>query len=159
MFYKVYPGNNAVHDVKDIVSICLKYKVQLVVGDAGEGALPNSVLREGLGMHRVTQAQYGSQASPITWNNTDRYTVDRTTVIDNYMLLLKRKGVVYGPREQMQTAINDVLNVFEEVTASGKKVWRHSPQLPDDCLHAQIFGWLAWKIVSMDMKFYQPGKT
>ena len=154
LFYKVYPGSNAVHDVKDIVALCLAYRVQLVVGDAGEGALPNSVLREGLGAHRVTQAQYGGHPKPMMWNGTDRFLVDRSTLIDNYMLLLKRRGVSYGPLPQMQTAINDVLNVFEEVTASGKKVWRHSPQLPDDCLHAQVFGWFAWKILSSDFKFY-----
>lgn len=154
LFYKVYPGSNAVHDVKDIVETCLRFSVQLVVGDAGEGALPNSVLREGLGMHRVTQVQYGSHPKPLSWNGTDRFLADRSTLIDNFMLLLKRKGAVYGPQAQMQTAISDVLNVYEEVTVSGKKVWRHSPQLPDDCLHAQIFGWLAWKILSSDMRFY-----
>lgn len=154
LFYKVYPGNNAVHDVKDIVDVCTRFKVQLVVGDAGEGALPNSVLRESLGAHRVTQVQYAGQAKPLVWNGADRYLADRTTMIDNFMLMLKRKSVVYGPLMRMQTAINDVLNVFEEVTTTGKKVWRHSPQLPDDCLHAQIFGWIAWKILSGDTKFY-----
>jgi len=153
--YKVYPGSNAVHDVKDIVDICTRFGVSLVIGDAGEGMLPNSMLREGLGTHRVTQVQYGSHPKPISWNGVDRYLVDRSTLIDNYMLLMKRGGVVFGPPGEMQVAVNDVLNVYEEVTVSGKKVWRHSPQLPDDCLHGQVFGWLAWKILSSDMRFYQ----
>jgi len=154
LYHKVYPGNNAVYDVKEIIATCSDYNVELVIGDAGEGSLANSVLREGLGMHRVTQCQYAAQAKPINWNGVDRYICDRTTLIDNYMLLMKRQGVEFGPVGQYQAAIQDILNVYEEVTISGKKIWRHSPQLPDDCLHGGVFGWLAWKILSSDMSFY-----
>jgi hypothetical protein len=55
----------------------------------------------------------------------------------------------------MATAIADILNEYEDVTQMGKKVWRHSPQKPDDCLHAGLFGWLAAKIILQDLKFYQ----
>ena len=155
LYYRVYPGNNAVVDVKDVIDVCHRYSVSMVVGDAGEGALPNSMLREALGTHRVMAVQYGAFAKALSWNGSDRYHIDRTTMIDNYMMYLKRESVVYPPYEQMTAPIQDILNVYEEVTTSGKKVWRHSPQLPDDCLHAQLFGWLALKIVTTDLKFYQ----
>jgi len=135
--------------------VCQRYSLGMVVGDAGEGALPNSMLRESLGTHRVMAVQYGAFAKALSWNGSDRYHIDRTTMIDNYMMYLKREAAVYPPYEQTQTPIQDILNVYEEVTTSGKKVWRHSPQLPDDCLHAQLFGWLALKIVTTDLKFYQ----
>lgn len=154
LYYRIYPGNNAVMDVDHIAQTCAAYNVALVIGDAGEGALPNSTLRDRLGAHRVTAVQYGSQSQPMKWNGTDRYTADRTTLIDNYMMLLKRAAAVYPPRDEVREPIKDILNVYEEVTTSGKKIWRHSPQLPDDCLHAQLFGWLAWKIVMQDLKFY-----
>lgn len=154
LYYKIYPGNNPVDDVKDIAAACNRYQCALVVGDAGEGALANATLREALGMHRVTMVQYGSFNKPTNWNGIDRYHVDRTTLIDNYLMMLKRKGAVYGPYEQMKPSIDDVLNEYEEVTTSGKKVWRHSPNLTDDALHAQLFGWLAWKIIFADLRFY-----
>ena len=153
LYYRVYPGNNAVTDVDDIARICQTYSVALVIGDAGEGALPNATLRDRLGAHRVTMVQYGAQAQPMKWN-IDRYLADRTTLIDNYLMFLKRKAAAFPPREEAREAIKDILNVYEEVTISGRKVWRHSPQLPDDCLHAQIFGWVAYKIVMQDLKFY-----
>jgi hypothetical protein len=155
LYYRIYPGNNAVVDVKDIIDICLKYSVAMVVGDAGEGALPNSMLKEALGAHRMVPVQYGSFSKAMAWNGSDRYHIDRTTMIDNYMMYLKRGAAVYPPVDQMTQPIQDILNVYEEVTTSGKKVWRHSPQLPDDCLHAQLFGWLAYKIAATDLKFYQ----
>lgn len=154
LYYRIYPGNNAVVDVEDIALTCQRYAVGMVIGDAGEGALPNSTLRARLGAHRVTMVQYGAQREPMKWNGIDRYLADRTTIIDNYLMFLKRQAVSYPPKEQAREAIKDILNVFEEVTVAGRKVWRHSPQLPDDCLHAQIFGWIAYKIVMGDLKFY-----
>jgi hypothetical protein len=154
LYFRIYPGNNAVVDVEDIARVCQNYNVAMVIGDAGEGALPNATLRERLGAHRVTMVQYGAQAQPIKWNGMDRYLADRTTLIDNYLMFLKRQAAVYPPREEAREPIKDILNVYEEVTTSGRKVWRHSPQLPDDCLHAQLFGWFAHKIVMNDLKFY-----
>jgi len=154
LYYRIYPGNNAVTDVEDIARICQQYSVAMVIGDAGEGALPNATLRDRLGAHRVTMVQYGALGQPIKWNGLDRYLSDRTTLIDNYLMCLKRGYVVFPPREESREPIKDILNVYEEVTTAGKKVWRHSPQLPDDCLHAQLFAWFASKIHLNDLKFY-----
>jgi hypothetical protein len=154
MFYKIFPGNNPVQDVDAIVHYCLAYNVAMVVGDAGEGALANATLREKLGMHRAVQVQYGSQAKPMQWNGVDRYMADRTTLIDNFIMIMKRQGVILPPKEQVRDPIKDILNEYEEVTTAGKKVWRHSPSLPDDSLHAMLFGWVAFKIIMGDLKFY-----
>lgn len=155
LYYKVFPGHNPVNIVKDIGLSCKKYRVQLVVGDAGEGHLANDLLRSEIGVHRVQQAQYGSQKKAMTWNGVDRFTLDRTIILDNYFMLLKREGVEFANLEVMKVAIEDILNEFEEVTHTGRKVWRHSPQKPDDCLHAGVFGWLALKIQQNDLLFYQ----
>ena len=155
IFYKVYPGINPVHIIDEIALICSQYHVQLVIGDAGEGHLANNQLRSKLGYHRVHQVQYGAQKEAFKWNTVDRFMADRTTLIDNYFLLLKNKGVEFLNAEESKTAIEDILNEYEEVTPAGKKVWRHSPQKPDDCLHAGLFGWLAYKVSQNDLKFYQ----
>lgn len=155
LFYKVYPGINPVHIIKEIALICSHYRVALVIGDAGEGFTSNNELRTLLGEHRVHQVQYGTQSQALKWNGQDRYLADRTTLIDNYFMFLKRKAVEFAQVEEMGTAITDILNEYEEITSLGRKVWRHSPQKPDDCLHAGLFGWIAFKIVQNDIKFYQ----
>jgi hypothetical protein len=127
----------------------------MVVGDAGEGHVANETLRSKIGYHHITQIQYGGTDKTIYFNGIDRYIANRTTLIDNYFLLLKRKGVEFGKEGPMRTAIDDILNVFEEVTSSGKKVWQHSAERPDDCLHAGLYGWIAYKIQANDLKFYQ----
>lgn len=154
-YYKVYPGTNPVHVVEEIANICSGYQVAMVIGDAGEGMLANSTLSSHLGPHRVHQVQYGAQTKALAWNGRDRYTADRTTLIDNFFMILKKGQLEFGPLHMMKVAIDDMLNVFEEVTTTGRKVWRHSPLRPDDCLHAAIFGWVACKIIQNDMRFYQ----
>ena len=153
--YKVYPGLNPVEAHEEIVRVCKAYNVKFVVGDAGEGALANDLMRKGLGHHRVTQVQYGSNKHALEFNNVDRYLGDRTTLIDNFFMFLKDKKASFGPLAEMKVAIDDMLNEYEEVTTLGKKVWRHFPQKPDDCLHAALLGWIAWKITSRDLRFWQ----
>lgn len=154
LYYRIYPGNNAVQDVEDIIRLLEDYNVQLVVGDAGEGALANSMVRNARGHHRATMVQYGGQKEPLKWNDQDRWMADRTTLIDSFLMELKQERVEYPPYETIKEPCQDILNVYEEVTMSGKKVWRHSPTLSDDCLHAQLFGWLAKKLILSDYRFY-----
>ena len=73
--------------------------------------------------------------------------------MDNYFMVLKRAGIEYPRLQYMREAISDILNIYEEVTTTGKKVWRHAPTQPDDAFHAQLFGWLAAKIIMMDLNF------
>ena len=155
MFYKVFPGTHPVETCQEIGKICNDYKVTLVVADAGEGHHANGELRKLLGAHRLMPLQYGSQAKALVYNGVDRYTGNRTTLIDNYLMLLKQGRAEFAAVEDMRVAITDILSEYEEVTITGNKVWRHSPQRPDDCLHAGLYGWLAWKITTSDLLFYQ----
>lgn len=155
LYYKVYPNGHPTGWIDDIVEVCNAWRVDLVCGDAGEGALANALLKQKLGESRVIQARYMALSKPIEWNpNTMCYHVDRTMLIDNYAMWLTQKRIVYGNILQMQVAIGDILNVYEEVTLQGRKVWRHSPTQPDDSLHSQVFAWIASMVLNGSMKFY-----
>lgn len=154
LFYKVFPNGHALGWVEEIVELCNAWAVEMVVGDAGEGAIGNSYLRAKLGDHRVTSIRYMSLSKPYEWNAPALvYHADRTTMIDNYARQLLHKQVIYPNLRQSQAAISDILNVYEEVTMQGRKVWRHSPTMPDDCLHAQLFGWFAWIVLTQNYRF------
>jgi len=161
MYYHVFDTNNPAQDVEEVAEICKKYNVAMAVGDAGVGAVGNSYLKRALGAHRVAQAQYGSLAKMIKWNKKDRYMVDRTGAIDTMMMNYKNGKVVFANARQMELAIDDILAEYEEVTQSGagKKIWVHSPLVPDDCLHAQVFGWLASEIALHRVDFYQESEN
>ena len=98
--------------------------------------------------------QYCSAASPLKWNGADRYMGDKTTLIDNYMMMIK-KGIVSYPRlSLMGLVFKDMLSLYEETTLSGKKIWTHSPVMPDDSFHAQVFCYVAQKVIKRDLSFY-----
>jgi len=154
MFYKIFPNGHAVGWIDEIAELCNAWGVTMVVGDAGEGALANAMLRAKLGDHRVLAVRYMALSKPVDWNpNAAVYHVDRTTLIDNFARFLLHKQAVYPMLPQAKPAIDDILNVYEEVTTQGRKVWRHSPTMPDDCLHAQLFGWFAWRVMNRDLQF------
>jgi hypothetical protein len=166
LYFKIYPDTNAISGgvVDHIVSQCVAYGVELIVGDAGVGALPNANLRERLGQHRALQMQYrgvlnssGNQR-PFYWNKIDRFIGDKTFLIDNFFMFLKRRGVIYPNIKSMALPIKDMLNVYEETTRQGRKVWTHAASQPDDCLHAQLFGWVAAKILALDPVFTYDSK-
>ena len=162
LYFKIYPEANPISGgvVDHICDMCERYNVQLAIGDAGAGALANSNVRERLGPQRMLQLQYKGSSSgnstasrPIFWNKIDRFIADRTFLIDNFLLYVKRGGVVFPNVKQMQPAIKDMLAVYEEETQQGKKVWRHGITEPDDALHAMIFGFAAAKFLTADPVF------
>ncbi len=154
LFYKIFPNGHAVGWIDEIVELCNAWGVSMICGDAGEGALANALLRQKLGDHRVVAVRYMALSKPVDWNpNAMAYHVDRTTLIDNFARFIMHKQVVFPRLPQIQPAFNDVLNVYEEVTLAGRKVWRHAPTAPDDCLHAMLFGWFAFRLLSRDLTF------
>jgi hypothetical protein len=154
LYFRIYPVTSPVSVVDDVVEVLRNHNVELVIGDRGEGKLPNDLLKQKLGPHRVHMLQYGAQARPLAWNDAGGfYSGDRTILMDNYFMVLKRQGVIYPRLQCMGVPISDILNIYEEVTNNGKKVWRHAPTHPDDSFHAQLMGWLAAKVLLMDLEF------
>lgn len=156
VYFKIFPGRNQAEDVREVASMIQLFRAQLVCADAGEGAVANALLREIIGEHRVYPVQYGAVSKLMHWNGTDRWHVDKTAFIDSFMLLLKRGGAEFPVYEQSEQAFTDILAEYEETTQNGmgKKVWRHSPQIPDDSLHAMIFGWVATRLLRGEFKLY-----
>lgn len=152
--YHIYQDTNPVDVVSNIAKTFSSLRVSLVIGDAGEGALANSLLMKELHGIPVFQLQYGSNPKALHWNGVDRYLADRTTLIDCFFYDVKQGKIEFLPEKQMGPAFDDILAVYEEVTPSGKKVWRHSPSVPDDCLHAAVFSWVACKVLTHDLTFY-----
>lgn len=165
-FFKVYPDEHPITGgiVEDILRLCQLFGVQLVLGDAGGGALANSYLQAGLGA-RAQQVQYEKGETkqngkpPLYWNKEDRFMASRTTMIDHYFAQLKNGRIRLAQAEQMRdtaggySVFSDMLSLYEETTKTGYRVWRKSAGVPDDATHAQVFGWIAANIVMNNATF------
>ena len=164
LYFKVFTEDNPNENVKEVAKIFGECGCQVVIGDAGGGAIANASLRDILGGHRMFQCQYGGGAGYdklIRWSKqSKRYLVNRTGAIDSFMLSLKNKELIFPHVRQMAVPIADIMNEYEEVTSQsghggGRKVWRHAPSAPDDCLHAMIYAWLGMKVLQGDLEFYE----
>lgn len=156
LYYKVFQTNNPVADVRAVAEIAARFKCVKVAGDAGGGAVANAMLAELLGTTRVMQIQYGANSSMLAWNNHDRYMADKTSAIDSMMLQFKTGQVFFPQLAFMKQAFEDILAEHEQITqsGSGRRIWSHSPLVPDDALHAAVFGWLASMVEEGRVEFY-----
>lgn len=155
LYYKIYDSEDPVASVEDVAAVCDRFGVRLVIGDQGEGSLANGMLAAKLGKHRVGKFRYGMFSKPVETDSvTGVFKLDKTTIIDNYFKFIKDKGVIFPDIVDSKPAFDDVMAEFSEVTHVGKKIWKHSMNRPDDCLHAMIGGWIAGKLLKRDLTFY-----
>lgn len=160
LHFRIFPIENPVNTQETILQTLRRFGVNLVVCDAGEGSLANAYLRKDLGHQRVIPVRYVSQKEMMVWDEVLHqgcYKVNRTGMIDNFALHLKNNGgknVVYPRKEECQALFADMLNVFEDVTRSGNKVWAKHSKMTDDALHSQVYAFMAMKIITGDLTWY-----
>ena len=81
--------------------------------------------------------------------------MDKTQAVDDFFTNLKIKGqFILPPFETFTEESEHLLAEYEVTGKSGKKLWTHSPSVPDDFLHAMIFGYNAFKMATGSLKFY-----
>jgi hypothetical protein len=150
LHHKIFPAGTApIEEVRQVTAIIQKFGPKLVMCDAGGGAVANSLLGESLPANVMFQVQLGALAKPLRWNQQDRYIADKTTLIDTFMLAVKRGEWVFPAERYCKVMFDDVLSEFEEVSEnSNRKLWRRSPLLPDDSLFS--LGFVMYALKTLD---------
>jgi hypothetical protein len=161
LYYKIFPGANPVDEVEEIEMIIKKYSMCKLIGcDAGEGNMSTEMLRKKFGPSKVFKVRYGAPKYHIRWDPEGKfYSVNKTWSIDSLMTSLQRKEFEFSKNtSSMDPAFTDMLAEFEHVTGQGYKIWKHSPNAPDDCLHALNFARLAIQILRQEVDLTSKGK-
>ncbi len=156
VYKRIFPRQDFVRTMEQIIIIANSFKVRLIGADAGEGALNNAYLADRLGANRVQPFRYGGFDLPARLS-VDKRTVylDKTQAVDDFFMNMKVKGqFVLPPYETFTEEAAHMLAEYEVTGKSGKKIWTHSPSVPDDFLHAMIFGYNAFKMAMGSLKFY-----
>lgn len=155
LYFKIFQSREPFRDVQEIADICSKLRVKMIGADAGVGAHANSFLREYFGENRVFAFQYGAFQRQFS-KGIDRVFIDRTSVIDSYMSMVKREELFFPHRDQCKVPFDDVMSMYTETTQQGRgrRVWTKSPAQSDDCLHAQLFGWVVADIAMGKLVLY-----
>lgn len=158
IFGKIYEAGEPSKHIENIAFYLHRFGVYMVFGDHGGGNFAMSQLRALTGQIRVVPVMYTDQSKPVNWDQAaGRYTVNRTAMIDAFLVDVKQGRVKTFNWEAFKPFAMDMLNVFEEVVGEergkGRRVWRHYPTKSDDSLHSMVFGWLACRVVSNMLDF------
>jgi len=155
VYSRIFPRQDMMRTIKEIVSIARMFKVTIVGADAGEGALNNAYMAEALGAHRVQPFRYGMFDLPVKLSQDKRTLyLDKTQAIDDFIMHFKKGQFILPPYETFQSETKHILAEYEVVSKTGRKIWTHPVNQPDDFLHAMVFGYNAYKKAIGLLKFY-----
>jgi hypothetical protein len=157
-YYTVFQGMGPLDILHYIQSLITKIKPLSVAADAGGGKVENSELLKTCFANRVKfyPIQWGSFDKVFQWNKVDKYLADKTTIFDSFFFTILDKNLIRLPNKNNKQLIAEFLAEHAETSssASGKKIWKRTPNKTDDLLHAAIFGWVGFKMTKGDFTLY-----
>ena len=138
-------GTDIMEQINQIIMMAQAYGADLICADFGVGYTNNQILRQQYG-GRVMEFQYVRQRAFLKWDApSKRYMLSRTASM-NILFMNMKAGLLYLPRfDDIEPFVKDILSVYEEVvdtSGSTVKVFLHTPDVPDDFVHALNFGWV-----------------
>ena len=155
VYRKVWPKEDMMKTIREMVRVANSFNVAMVGVDAGEGALNNAYLAEALGANRVQPFRYGGFDFPVRLSQDKRTLyIDKTQGLDDLFMSIRAGKFIFPPEPMMVEEHKHILALFEVTTRAGRRIYSHSPSDPDDFAHAMCFGYNAFKIVTGQLKFY-----
>jgi DNA-directed RNA polymerase subunit RPC12/RpoP len=163
----IIPPGNPDGTLEEIEKVANLFRVKFFGADAGMGAYQNAILQRKFGPNRFLQVRYiASQKNPFTYDpRVNILNIDKTAAIDTVMGILKQDiyypllkkvavpvmtnkehifKILWPQFEDSFPFFKDILAEFSQKGSSSRKIWTHSPDTPDDSLHAIVFGLFAY---------------
>lgn len=143
-------GVDVLDQVKLVIEVFRKFRCAMCCADRGVGIPQGRLLQNHLGYDKFHMVNYVAAKNFIRWDRTDMfYAADRTQALD--ALIFKAKaGVsrfVTPCWELCETFWQDALNLYEEESLSGRRLYRKPDGTVDDSAHSWTFANIAGMIV------------
>lgn len=143
VFYmKRYTGQEALPSncLKDIIQICMMFKVTCFGVDWGHGWGVNDQLEKVFKKERVIKFQYvGMQKERKKFDPIGlKLQLNRTDVMTDFFQDIKKQKFLFPPWESVQTFLKDIENIHAEFATTGMLKYDHRVSEPDDSAHSLI---------------------
>lgn len=143
-------GVDILEQVKRVAQLYRQFKCSKMASDRGVGVLQGQLLQREFGEDNVYMIQYVAAKHALRWDKDGVFfSADRTRAIDKIVIKAKM-----GPTKFMTPSWTlsgefwqDALNVFEEESQAGRRLYRKDEDLCDDALHSWVFADLAFQIL------------
>jgi hypothetical protein len=156
LFSERLNGVDILEQVKRVEYLYHKFKCTMLGSDRGVGVLQGQLMKRDLGDDRVNMVNYVASKTQLRWDKEGLYfAADRTMNIDTTVIRAKM-GITRFETASWQIMSEfwqDALNVFEEETLAGRRVYRKDEDLTDDWLHSLTFANIAYMIVRGDFTY------
>lgn len=149
-------GTDILEQVARVAQIYQEFSAQIIASDRGVGVLQVQLLQRQFGTKACIPINYVAAKTHYKWDGVGGFmAADRTQAIDNMIVKIKAgKSRFECPSWGLTAPFwADALNVYEEETKAGKRVYRKDPDTPDDFLHSLVFANIGYQIVSGDYSF------
>ncbi len=154
LFSKRLNGVDILEQVRFVANTFHKYSCSAIGSDRGVGVLQGQLLQRELGEDRVFLINYVAGKSVLRYDRQGMfYAADRTQAIDSFMFRAKMgiNRLETPCWNAMATYWQDALNVYEEESLSGRRLYRKEKINTDDWLHSSVFAHLAYSILTGDV--------
>jgi len=157
MYSQRLNGVDILEQVDRVAQIFTQYRAQAIGSDRGVGVLQCQLLQQKLGRDRVFPINYVAAKHYLRYDMQGQYyAADRTMAMDTVFVKMKLgRDRFEAPRWEIteKPFWSDCLSIFEEETNSGRRVFRHDEDIPDDSFHSVVFANLAHMIISGDFVY------
>lgn len=162
LYTRKLDGIDILEQVKIVERIYAQFQCSAIGSDRGVGVLQGQLMQQDLGTDRVNMINYVAAKTQLRWDRQGAfYAADRTMNMDT-MLLKSKMG-----RAKFETPCwtimsefwQDALNIFEEETQAGRRVFRKDPDQTDDWFHSIVFGNIAYMIVQGQFQYVEEDAT
>ena len=144
-------GIDILDQVQRVEQLYRQFQCSMIGSDRGVGVLQGQIMKRNIGDDRVCMVNYVSAKNALRWDKQGNfYAADRTMNIDTVVMKAKIGKVKFETPSWsiMENFWSDALNVYEEESAAGKRLYRKDPDLCDDWLHSIVFANIAKMVMA-----------
>jgi len=122
-----------------------QYEADLYSGDRGVGVLQGQLLQKSLGYKNAIMVNYVAAKRRLRWDLQGGFmAADRTMAMDMIMQKMRRGRLKFETPcwDLTHNMWEHALAIFEEEMKTGRRVYRHEEDAPDDWFHSISFGYV-----------------
>jgi hypothetical protein len=150
-------GTDILEQVARVGQLYRQFNAQAIGSDRGVGVVQCQLLQQALGEDKVFPINYVNAKVHLRYDKNGKYfAADRTMNMDTVFIKMKIGRTKFETPAWALSANPfwmDCLSIFEEETLSGKRVFRHDEDIPDDSFHSIVFGNVAHMILAGDFTY------
>lgn len=143
-------GIDILEQVARVEQLYDQFKCSMLGSDRGVGVLQGQIMKNHLGDTKVNMINYVAAKSVLRWDKEGQFfAADRTMNMDTMVLKAKiGRTKIETPSYSITAEFwQDALNIYEEESTTGRRLYKKDEDLCDDWFHSVVFANIAYMVL------------